>query len=81
MKCEVEEVDACNRKLKIEIPLGDYQSKIKAYYQKLGREVKVPGFPRQGADVHAGEAFWAGGQTGSADADSFRQHHPGYPRQ
>jgi len=44
MKCEVEEIDACNRKLTIEIPLGDYQSKIKAYYQKLGREVKVPGF-------------------------------------
>lgn len=44
MKCEVEEIDACNRKLKIEIPLGDYQSKLKAYYQKLGREVKVPGF-------------------------------------
>jgi len=44
MKCEVEEIDACNRKLKIEIPLDDYQSKIKAYYQKLGREVKVPGF-------------------------------------
>ncbi len=44
MKCEVEEIDACNRKLTIEIPLGDYQSKIKAYYQKLSREVKVPGF-------------------------------------
>ncbi len=44
MKCEVEEIDACNRKLKIEIPLSDYQSKLKAYYQKLGREVKVPGF-------------------------------------
>ncbi|MCH7501291.1 MAG: trigger factor, partial [Nitrospinae bacterium] len=44
MKCEVEEIDACNRKLKIEIPLGDYQSKLKAYYQKLGREVKIPGF-------------------------------------
>ncbi|MCZ6513312.1 MAG: trigger factor [Nitrospinae bacterium] len=44
MKCEVEEIDACNRKLTIEIPLGDYQSRLKAYYQKLGREVKVPGF-------------------------------------
>jgi trigger factor len=44
MKCEVEEIDACNRKLTIEIPLGDYQSQLNAYYQKLGREVKVPGF-------------------------------------
>ena len=44
MKCEVEEIDACNRKLKIEIPLGDYQAQLKGYYLKLGREVKVPGF-------------------------------------
>ena len=44
MKCEVEEIDACNRKLTIEIPLVDYQSQLNAYYQKLGREVKVPGF-------------------------------------
>ncbi|MDH5457646.1 MAG: trigger factor [Nitrospinota bacterium] len=44
MKCEVEEIDACNRKLTIEIPLGDYKSQLNAYYQKLGREVKVPGF-------------------------------------
>jgi trigger factor len=44
MKCEVEEIDACNKQLKIEIPLGDYNAKIKAYYKKLSREVKVPGF-------------------------------------
>lgn len=44
MKCEVEEIDTCNRKLKIEIPLGDYQSQIKAYYQKLSKQVKIPGF-------------------------------------
>jgi trigger factor len=44
MKCEVEEIDACNRKLKIEIPLGDYQAQLKGYYLKLGRQVKVPGF-------------------------------------
>lgn len=44
MKCEVEEIDTCNRKLKIEIPLGDYQSQVKAYYQKLSRQVKIPGF-------------------------------------
>jgi trigger factor len=44
MKCEVEEIDACNRKLTIEIPFGDYKSQLNAYYQKLGREVKVPGF-------------------------------------
>ncbi|CCQ89595.1 putative Trigger factor [Nitrospina gracilis 3/211] len=44
MKCEVEEIDKCNRKLKIEIPLGDYQSQVSAYYKKLSHQVKMPGF-------------------------------------
>lgn len=44
MKCDVEEVDKCNRKLKIEIPLSDYDARLKSYYQRLSHEVKVPGF-------------------------------------
>ncbi len=44
MKCDVEEIDKCNRKLKIEIPLGDYNARLKSYYQRLSREVKFPGF-------------------------------------
>lgn len=44
MKCEVEDIDACNKNLKIEIPLSDYQSRLKAYYTKLSHQVKVPGF-------------------------------------
>jgi trigger factor len=44
MKIEIEEVDSCNKKIKFEIPHEEYDSKLKKYYQKLGREVKVPGF-------------------------------------
>ena len=32
------------KKIKFEIPHQEYDKKVKAYYQKLGREVKVPGF-------------------------------------
>ncbi|MFQ5482474.1 MAG: trigger factor [Nitrospinaceae bacterium] len=44
MKSHVEEIDSCNKKLNIEIPLKTYNERIKAYYQKLGREVSLPGF-------------------------------------
>ncbi|MBT4898231.1 MAG: trigger factor [Nitrospina sp.] len=44
MKIEIEDVDSCNKKIKFEIPHQEYDKKVKQYYQKLGREVKVPGF-------------------------------------
>ncbi len=44
MKIEIEDVDSCNKKIKFEIPHQEYDKKLKQYYQKLGREVKVPGF-------------------------------------
>ena len=44
MKIDIEDVDSCNKKIKFEIPHQEYDKKVKAYYQKLGREVKVPGF-------------------------------------
>ena len=44
MKIEIEDVDSCNKKIKFEIPHEEYDAKLKQYYQKLGREVKVPGF-------------------------------------
>ncbi len=44
MKIEIEDVDTCNKKIKFEIPHQEYDKKVKAYYQRLGREVKVPGF-------------------------------------
>ena len=44
MDIEIEEVDSCNRKIKFVIPYNNYKKEVDKYYQKLGREVKVPGF-------------------------------------
>ena len=44
MKIEIEDIDSCNKKIKFEIPHEEYNTKLKQYYKKLGREVKVPGF-------------------------------------
>lgn len=44
MNIEIEDIDSCNKKIKFEIPHQEYDSKLKQYYQRLGREVKVPGF-------------------------------------
>ncbi len=44
MKIDIETIDSCNRKLKLEIPLQSYKSALKVYYKKLSNEVNVPGF-------------------------------------
>ena len=44
MDIEIEEVDSCNKKIKFVIPYNNYKTEVDKYYQKLGREVKVPGF-------------------------------------
>ena len=44
MKIEIEDVDSCNKKIKFEIPHQEYDKKVKQYYQRLGQQVKVPGF-------------------------------------
>jgi trigger factor len=44
MTIEIEDIDSCNKKIKFDIPLQEYQVKIKNYYKTLGRDVKVPGF-------------------------------------
>ncbi len=44
MKIEIADVDSCNKKIKFEIPHQEYDKKIKQYYQRLGQQVKVPGF-------------------------------------
>ena len=44
MDIEIEDVDSCNKKIKFVIPQQNYKKEIDKYYQKLGREVKVPGF-------------------------------------
>ena len=44
MDIEIEEIDSCNKKIKFVIPHKKYKQEVDKYYQKLGREVKVPGF-------------------------------------
>ena len=44
MDIEIEEVDSCNKKINFVIPHKNYKKEVDKYYQKLGREVKVPGF-------------------------------------
>ena len=44
MKIEIEDVDSCNKKIKFVVPHHDYKKEVDKYYQKLGRQVKVPGF-------------------------------------
>ncbi len=44
MDIEIEDVDSCNKKIKFVIPHQNYKKEVDKYYQKLGREVKVPGF-------------------------------------
>ena len=44
MDIEIEDVDSCNKKIKFVIPYSNYKKEVDKYYQKLGREVKVPGF-------------------------------------
>ena len=44
MNIELEEVDSCNKKLKLVIPQAVYKNKIQNFYRKLAKDVKVPGF-------------------------------------
>jgi trigger factor len=44
MEIEIEDVDSCNKKIKFVVPYQDYKKEVDKYYQKLGRQVKVPGF-------------------------------------
>jgi trigger factor len=44
MEIEIEDIDSCNKKIKFVVPHQDYKKEVDRYYQKLGRQVKVPGF-------------------------------------
>ncbi|MEE2987863.1 MAG: trigger factor [Nitrospinota bacterium] len=44
MKIEIEDLEPCKKKLTLVIPHDEYKQKANNYYQKLGQEVKVPGF-------------------------------------
>ncbi len=44
MDIEIQDIDSCNKKIKITIPNNIYKSKVKAYIDRVGRDAKVPGF-------------------------------------
>ena len=44
MNIEIEDIDACNKKIKFDIPHQDYKTKVQNSYRSLAREVKIPGF-------------------------------------
>jgi trigger factor len=44
MNIELEDVDSCNKKIKLVIPQTVYKKKILNFYKKLAKDVKVPGF-------------------------------------
>lgn len=44
MKIEIEDVDACNKKIKVDIPHQDYKKRVDARYATVGQQINVPGF-------------------------------------
>lgn len=44
MKVEIQEVDSCSKKIKLEIPLQTYRDRVDAYIRHVARDVKIPGF-------------------------------------
>ncbi len=44
MKIEIEEIDTCNKRIKVEIPHADYKKKVNEQYAKVGMQINVPGF-------------------------------------
>jgi len=44
MNIEIQDVDSCNKKIKIIIPKEIYENKVKAYINRVGRDAKIPGF-------------------------------------
>lgn len=44
MKVEIENVDSCNKKIKLCIPYDQYKKRVDAYLRQVGKEAKIPGF-------------------------------------
>ncbi len=44
MDIEIQDIDSCNKKIKITIPNAIYKNKVKAYIDRVGRDAKIPGF-------------------------------------
>lgn len=44
MKIEIEDIDSCNKRIKLDIPHQDYKKKVNAQYARVGQQVSIPGF-------------------------------------
>ncbi len=44
MDIEIQDIDSCNKKIKIIIPNDLYKNKVKSYIDRVGRDAKIPGF-------------------------------------
>jgi trigger factor len=44
MDIDIQDIDSCNKKIKITIPNNIYKTKVKAYIDRVGRDAKIPGF-------------------------------------
>ena len=44
MDIQIEEVDSCNRKVKVVIPHEKYKVRVDSYISQIGADLKVPGF-------------------------------------
>ena len=44
MDIDIQDIDSCNKKIKITIPNSTYKSQVKAYINRVGRDAKIPGF-------------------------------------
>lgn len=44
MEIDIQDIDSCNKKIKITIPNNIYKNKVKAYINRVGRDAKIPGF-------------------------------------
>ncbi len=57
MKVSIEEIGACKRELRVELPVEDVRTKVEEAYRHVGRTARIPGFrkgkvPRNLLKVH-----------------------------
>ena len=44
MDVQIEDIDSCNKQIKVVIPQKKYKERVNAYLKQVGRDVKIPGF-------------------------------------
>ena len=44
MNVQIEDIDSCNKQIKVVIPQKKYKDRVNAYLKQVGRDLKIPGF-------------------------------------